>query len=123
MLRGQGAQHLTQRLGIGAPQGGLEAPLSLRPQGIGFGELRTAPPRERYQPISPIVWIDCDSDKTVALQRLQCVGERSGVHHQRLRELADRGRLRSSDLSEDRALRRLQAARGKSRVVELRDTA
>ncbi len=70
-------------------------------------------PRASFQ--SRYQRIDCDSDETVALQRLQCVGERPGVHHQRLRELANRGRLRSSDLSEDRALRRLQAARGKSR--------
>ncbi|WP_349642790.1 hypothetical protein [Bradyrhizobium lablabi] len=43
-------------------------------------------PRASFQ--SRYQRIDCDSDETVALQRLQCVGERPGVHHCEIRREA-----------------------------------
>ena len=48
------------------------------------------------------------------------MGEAAGIHHQRLRQRANRRGLRPPDLGEDRALRRLQPARREGRVVELR---
>ena len=46
-------------------------------------------------------------------------GEAAGIHHQRLRQRANRRALRLPDPGEDRALRRLQPARREDRVVEL----
>ena len=78
VVRDQQAQSFAQRFEVGAAEGRLETPLGFPPEVIGFDEFSAAPPRQRDQPITPIVRIDRDRDEAVALQRLQRVGKRSG---------------------------------------------
>ncbi len=65
-----------------AAEGGLKSLLSCLPQGVGFGELCAAAPDKGYQPTTSISWIDGDINKTIALQRLQRVGECARVRYQ-----------------------------------------
>jgi hypothetical protein len=70
VIRCQEAQCLAQGLGSGAAEGSLETPLGVRPEGVGFRELLATLARKSYQPITPIVRVDCHSNATIALQRL-----------------------------------------------------
>jgi hypothetical protein len=48
IIRDQEAQRLAQRLGLGTAEGGLEAPLGVRPKGIGLRELLATVSRKSY---------------------------------------------------------------------------